>query len=726
MAVTAATQQPGGEDAQETKGIHASNNIYSTLLQAGRDINLHEQAPLSTERVAQAEHDAIGRAWLSVDEEGNEITTAPRVLSLLENGERVVVIAGPPGTGKTAAGLRALSELRPALPGGSGRVRLRLEHVLPDWDDIEKDKFLLPVGHGRGYLLDVSGQSANWAAPESVAKKLLGHARNLELKGSYLVLVAGDFGWPENDPVLGRNVVRVVGAPPGPLVARRHIEELYPKVVERGWLRETGREEGNKPAEGSGGDSDTEVSLADLLRADMRPADAAALALEVNRICVAGGSLKDARDAAQRWRDRVSHVFRDTRESADDRALLLAAVMLEGLSPSQVLAGARLLLGDTDAQGIREILAGRDLASRLEAIEAKSDGQRVVFSHLPGFPIAVLRHFWRQLSDVQPKLIEWVQRLTEVKGPGAARILPIADMLAQLAVEEGDLLPLDVAQTWATSGVAGREAASRLLTRVAKDPVLGQEARTRLRNWASRGSTGNATVAAVVCQGSFSTEYPRQALTCLRWVLGRGDHGDAVSAAEGAVRIMGSDTALLPRVWSTVNAWISEYANPEDRNRLAAGRAVLALLTPDDEHPAATLLLANALTHMKTTDELVDGWCTALSLPQLEGACERVLSAWADAVAVGALDGDVVVEVLNRVIREHWMTGPLSTFIAGRAGTDFTPQSVVDLRERLILRWNETPHEEQTTGETDTRRLWEPDASALGDAGPAVSTERGA
>ncbi|MGI5423814.1 hypothetical protein [Streptomyces sp. CA-179760] len=106
-----------------------------------------------------------------------------------------------------------------------------------------------------------------------------------------------------------------------------------------------------------------------------------------------GGTVKDARDLGLRWRERVSTAFRETRDSADDRALLLAAVLLEGLSPAEILAGARLLLDDRKTRGIRDILTGRDLVTRLEAVQANIDGQRVSFGHLPVYPAAVLRHF---------------------------------------------------------------------------------------------------------------------------------------------------------------------------------------------------------------------------------------------------------------------------------------------------------------------------------------------
>ncbi len=67
------------------------------------------------------------------------------------------------------------------------------------------------------------------------------------------------------------------------------------------------------------------------------------------------------------------------------------------------------------------------------------------------------------------------------------------------------------------------------------------------------------------------------------------------------------------------------------------------------------------------------------------------------------------------------MTGPLSTFIAGRAGTEYTSQSLVDLRERLILRWNapRRPHPTPRDGQIPEPR---PATPLDGEAGPRTET----
>ncbi|MGI5423813.1 hypothetical protein [Streptomyces sp. CA-179760] len=159
-------------------GIHAANNTYATLLQAGRDINLHQQEPLPTEPVFPAEIDAVRRAWVAEDSGGKEIATAPEVLAMLGQDERVVVIVGPPGAGKTAAGLHALSELRPILPGTGGpRLRLRLEHVLPDGNRSRRTSGCFPPSTAEG-TCSMFGESARWDKPDVTATKFLGHAES--------------------------------------------------------------------------------------------------------------------------------------------------------------------------------------------------------------------------------------------------------------------------------------------------------------------------------------------------------------------------------------------------------------------------------------------------------------------------------------------------------------------------------------------------------------------
>ncbi|MEW2574353.1 hypothetical protein [Streptomyces sp. NPDC047070] len=679
--MTHPTAQP---DAPLTAGaqISASGNQYSTVYQAVGDINLHEHPTLSTLAVTEAEINAVRRAWVKVDQRGHPLTTAPRVLELLRQDEPIVVISARRGTGKTAAALKALTDfiLERSTPGPAP-APLLLEHVLPDWDAPDKD--LLPREPGRGYLLDVSGE--HWSDSVTAAKQILGHANVLRQKGSRLIVLTGEAAWPAGrDPEMGRVSVAATAAPRGDLVLQRHIKALYPDPAQHGWLHAATGEHGG---------------LADLLRPDMPPADAASLAVALSRIDgTEPGALGTARATMLGWHDLVRTTFTSTEGKADDRALLLAAIILDGHNQGDVLKAARRLLRQDEARNISDILTAPGLATRLENVQAKVDGQRVSFRHLPGYPAAVLRYAWRQLSDVQQPMLDWIQQLTAPRGLAALRIDPIAQLLVDLAVTENDLKPLDIAHAWANSGTQGHQAAAAMLATAAQNTNLGADVRARLRSWAN-GAEGTATVSAVACQGEFAALYPRQALTCLRWVLDRPHRDSAVTAAEHALRAMASHVRLLPQVWEAVTSWTT--TTEDDKGYRAGRRAFIALLTPHAEPASpAGLLLANALTDPATADDLVNGWCAVLAEPAFDEPAETLLTEWAQAVADAVIDSDAVIHVLDRVIDEHLMTGPMAAFLMGRSGPTTTPPAVVELRKRLMLSYRHTTPDTSTPAQT--------------------------
>jgi len=689
--------------------LRASDNQYSTVYQAAGDINLHQRPTLSTLAVTEAEISAVRRAWVKVDQRGHQLTTAPPVLELLRQDEPIVVISGRRGTGKTAAALRALTDpfLERSTPGPTAGP-LFLEHVLPDWDAPDKD--LLPHEPGRGYLLDVSGE--HWPDPAAAAKQILGHANLLRQKGSSLIVLTGEAAWPAGrDPQMGRVAVAATAAPRGDLVLERHLNVLYPDPAKHGWLHAAALDERG--------------SLADLLRPDMPPADAAGLAVALSRI---DGTDPDALGTARAtmlgWHDLVRTTFTNTEGKADDRALLLAAIILDGHSQGDVLKAARRLLRQDEARNISDILTAPGLATRLENVQAKVEGQHVSFRHLPGYSAAVLRYAWRQLSDVQQPLLDWIQQLTAPRGLAAPRIDAIAQLLVDLAVTENDLKPLDIAQAWANSGTQGHQAAASMLATAAQHPNLGADVRARLRSWAASGAEGTATVSAVACQGEFAALYPRQALTCLRWVLDRPQRDSAVTAAEQALRAMASHVRLLPQVWEAVTAWTTTTA--DDKGYRAGRRAFIALLTPHAEPASpAHLLLANALTDPATADDLVTGWCAVLAEPAFDEPAEALLTDWAQAVADAVVDSDAVIRVLDRVIDEHLMTGPMAAFLMGRSGPATTPPAVVELRKRLMLSYRHT-HTPDTTTPTQTQTVQTPQPPDSPGTPPVAAVSRAA
>jgi hypothetical protein len=669
----ASAERNGGVPAHQLSAADISDSV---LYMAGRDINLHTRQTMSTVLVAREELAAVRRAWAKRDRQGELLTTASEVLEFLKQQEPIVVIAGARGMGKTAAAVKALSDYGRDLAGQQPDSPWVLEHVLPDWEQQPGDG-LLPAKRGRGYILDVSEEIDQWADPVAVAKKIVGHGEALQKKGSRLIVIASADGWPASGtPGLGRIVVRATAAPSGKEIVQTHLARLYPLATERTWLAADPDGQGN--------------ALTDLLSADLYPNDAAVLALELSKIDESPQALETARAAATHWRDVVKKVFTATRDNADDRALLLAAIMLEGVAPSDALAAARLLLKEKAAKNVRDILTGPDLVTRLEDVEARVSAGKVTFAHRPGYPGAVLSYVWRQLSDVQKPLLAWVKLLTRQGALGFARTSQIADLLVQLATAEQDLGPLDVARAWASSGEqAGREAAASMLATVAADPTLGTVTRARLRDWAQQ-DVDRARVTAVVCQGSFAATYPRQALTCLRHILGRPVEDEAVADGDVALRTMAGNDTLLPQVWETITGWIDGKA------QLAGCRAFLALLDPQAAPSTVTLLLNDALMHPETADELVTGWCASLADPALADRCERLLEKWAQAVADHDLADDSVVHVLDRVVDEHMVTGPMAAFLLGKEGVAYNSPAVIAMRERLMLRRhgrrNRTPH----------------------------------
>jgi hypothetical protein len=95
---------------------------------------------------------------------------------------------------------------------------------------------------------------------------------------------------------------------------------------------------------------------------------------------------------------------------------------------------------------------------------------------------------------------------------------------------------------------------------------------------------------------------------------------------------------------------------------------------------------SDAQTDVRTADELVAGWCAALDDPQLADCCERLLEKWAQAVAEGKVVVESVDHILDQVIDEHLMTGPMAAFLIGKEGTAYNSSAVIAMRERLMVR----------------------------------------
>ncbi|GAB2688276.1 hypothetical protein GCM10010442_01400 [Kitasatospora kifunensis] len=653
----------------------ANNNRNAVVVQAGGDatLHLHQRRLLPTRPIAPSEISSARQAWVKVDPQGQPLTIAVQLHDVIAlKGHGLAVIAGDPGSGRSGAAVKALVLFAEGRRRADPKSQVRLEQITPDWDPPDPD--LLPADANCGYLLDVSTEISDWKNRADLTSRLISHGRTLAGIGSCLILITDRDSWP----TVGASAEHLVDAVrPSPfLLCATHLTALHHRSDLAQQL-----DPAFEPAEG-------EIRLANLIKEGMHPADAAGLARLLAATDGSPKSLENAIETFEGWTSRIKDVFDSSRDSPEDRALLLSAVVLEGASPATVQKGARRLLGEKAESDVRRILSGLDLGSRLLAIGAETSDNKVSFAHRPGYGAAVLRHVWTQIADVQEPLKEWLKTITASGGEGADRLERIADLLAELAVSEQDLsiLPSPLNGTSKEPAPLSRGAvAARMLATVAQEPAFGATVRTELRErWAKSPDSAVAQVAALVCQGPFAVKYPRQALVRLRWILRRPDEDSAVRDALQAVRLMAANPRLLPEVWTTVTGWTAQSDSGAGR------RAFLALIDPAPGPGVLRTLVQNAEQDPRVTEELVAGWRHLLSDTTMAAACERLFAAWAQAAFDGNVPSEVLVGILDQVVTGHLRASPVSAFLMGRAGVGYPP-AVIAMRGQLMERRGFTP-----------------------------------
>ncbi|MFB7949142.1 hypothetical protein ACFC6L_29995 [Kitasatospora phosalacinea] len=671
----------------------ADGNERSVVVQAQGDhgatvvavVNVHEKRLLPTRPVEPAVIAAARQAWVRVDREGRRIEAAEQARDVLLRGEGVVVVAGAEGSGRFGTAVRALTMLD-GVRRGRGIPPLKLCRLTPDWDP--PDTALLPIRENHGYLLDVSAEIAEWPKHLGLPAGLLAHGRNLAKVGSHLVVITDRHSWPSTGET-GAALVRAQPPAPRPL-AISHLGLLYGQLDIAARLQP-----GYQVKEG-------EQPLADLVTDGMSPADAAELARLLSSGAASEKGLRDAIAAFTGWRTFIADFFAATVERPEDRALLLAAVLLEGAAPSQVQKAARELLGEPADDSVRKILSGLDLGSRLRQAGAKVADNKVTLAHRPGYAYAALKHVWNELAEIQAPFRKWVAKITGKGQVGAGHLGEIADLLARLAADHSDdsILPSHTTGSRNELAALSRgETAARMLSAAADHPVLGAEVRRQLReNWAPSHDQEVAKVAALVCQGVFAARYPGQALVRLQHVLAREVDDLAIAEAGKALRMLVIDYGQHAPTWAAVTDWIGspdqEAAGRPSRAR-AGRRAFLALADVTTDPRPMKLLLTAAAHDPTVTDEIVAAWNTTLYDKALADRCETTLTGWAEAAAQGTLPGELVLDTVERVISKHVVNDPVAALLVGREGTSYSA-AVIDFRQRLMQRRFPTGRPEST------------------------------
>ncbi|KIF76092.1 hypothetical protein QR77_23825 [Streptomyces sp. 150FB] len=641
---------------------------------AAGDVITGGKPPLPVEDIPDAELRAVRRAWVHSDAAAQEVTTAEEAASLLVGeGPALAVIAGPQGFGKRAAALKALWEASRSLTGVPlGAQEPKLQQIQPDWDDMKvPDVSLLPAAPGHGYLLDITAEIGTWQNPANVATSLVRHAERLRTKGSFLVLVTDTHGWPADaSGALADVLVRATRRPSPQRVAAAHLQWMYDMPDRARWLNPDARDS-----------SELDGAASHLVKDAMSPAEAVRLAGLLARAEASVDGIAQAQAAFQKWEKLVEEIFENTKDDADDRALLIAALFLSGDDALTVQDASRTLLGEKGQRTMRDILTGPDLTARYNRVKVRVQGRYIDIDEKPGYAQAVLNHLWRQRADIHEPLLNWIDSVTGPKHPGAARLERISDLLVQLAIAENDIRVIKKIYYWIDNGEASSEhqqLIGRVLTTAAHADTLGTQVRGLLLDWAQEASTAVTTVVTFVCRSDFAEHYTYQALIRLRWVLGRPTRDAAVEAAEDAIRDIAARPGLLARVWKSVVKW------PDEGRGLAASRAFLALLDPRDNPYVLKVMMAAAERDAEVRQKLIAGWRTALSNPAVTAESRDLLIGWARAWADQQVPQELMVDLLNDVIEQHLLTTPIAALVYGEPGIGYD-QSVIDLRMRLRL-----------------------------------------
>ncbi|NJP66573.1 hypothetical protein [Streptomyces spiramenti] len=307
--------------------------------------------------------------------------------------------------------------------------------------------------------------------------------------------------------------------------------------------------------------------LDELLAPQLTPAQVSELVHAINDNGDAGPDAEALRDQLSFLaRDEVTELLESVREHPDELAFLLAAAVFEGQDHRIVREEADRLLGLADGRlhhllptpgpcedGAAGPAAGhrpnpgfalrRSLDDLLRAT-ATSCGEPEIrrgngFTYLVE-PVrftrhqqaeSLLRHVWRQYSQVAELLADWLGKVPD--DPGLAE--PVGRAMGRAIVWSGARRSLDHVKGLAGSDTEStRRIAAFALDMAAASPVNASEVKFRLHRWSWIGGWQLRSTVALTCGTPFGVNRPDMAVKMLRGCH-RGAQGNERHVAE-AVR----------------------------------------------------------------------------------------------------------------------------------------------------------------------------------------------
>ncbi|MFJ9175569.1 hypothetical protein [Streptomyces sp. NPDC102360] len=554
----------------------------------------------------------------------------------------LLVLTGPPGSGRTATAVNLLSEataLSGTHDGGCHRLLDPSSLTESDWE---------PPVKNCGYLVEVEDGPAD--AQGFGARRLASVAATLRTADCLLVLTGGhELTLATGGETGAEGFARHAIAPPDPLgVLERRVLGLAPEPEARARLH-------------------TLLTSTHAVTA-LREQPAARHAVRLASVISADGDLARAVTVLRDPSGQVRSWFRQHR-APEAIAFALASAVLEESSYLTVAEAAvklhtALAPPEPAPPDLRFVdrLDHEQQWIRLDSTSADplSAGgpPRVRFrSALLGQ--AVLVHAWSTLDGRREAVLEWLRRLlghrdleVRARASVAAGILAWADH--HYAVHR-------FLTTWAGStSWPQRQAAATALGVAGSRPESGELVWELLDSWARGGNSAYqrrlAGTAANAVGGILGRGSPERAVAVLRAALDRGDDwGTLPAVAWGGVHLIHQGQAgplldayldwsapqdLSPMVKKTLSAFVFAVSQPYERP--AAGTEATGV--------TGVPLLLSALP--QNHDRLVELWARALARRPVQDTALEALRKWIDTYAERCPGGlDRIAELLADVAR---------------------------------------------------------------------------
>ncbi|MFI6684384.1 hypothetical protein [Streptomyces sp. NPDC050485] len=458
-----------------------------------------------------------------------------RARSLLRT-HSVVLLSGPPGSGRRAAALKLLHELA----NGTGGL-----YELPDTED-DSGSVLDAVEPNTGdrLLLDLSVVDETHYL--SLQSRLLGFRAKLIERGARLAVVlphrhaylqgvdlkhyTAEITKPASRDVLSRYLQLDNIRPPTEEMAAHGMATYLARVP----VREI-------------------AELSDRIR-DLRDKGTP-------------GGFPNWRDRAiKRVADRSAEVAADlaTHHSGRRRALLLALAMFHESSPATVLHTAGALLAVlSHPPSDQPRLEQADLSRELTELGAETGPDGLVQFRTHNYDRGVRDHFWMYFPDLTEQLRRWIRDCLAWPGLGEDERGPVITRFAEQCLNSGrpdDLLWLAESWTGHHGHIRLIPDAAQVLVHGLAHEQYGQRFRQQIYDWSTTKTLPQnlKQVLVLVCSQAMRRSHPYQALVRLHHLDRRADGRVADTARTAVLGLAHSDDRMYRLLLQRVSPSLAE------------------------------------------------------------------------------------------------------------------------------------------------------------------------